>query len=465
MKIKAFLLTTIFFFSLFSYGQNILKVEDVSLPNDVYSGEKDDACVVIRCHESIPLEFSSTMDKKVEIFNKDTEGSDILYYLSFPTGKRYRGRKLSIASPGYYTVVYDLELEPKQMMTLRASDPNSLVDAGCYREHRNQGLEEFKKMNYEAARTLFVSASTCSDVVKKENDKHLAMVDSLLHYRDLGDKYYYALDYDNALTCYSKAKLLNTADTYLLSRMEEITQVINTNCQVNFQLAEAYYQNKEYNKALALFNEIVNNNCPKAVLASAYIININSYVNRRKEHTNVFTYEWSKNMPIGFHFGNYYKNKVGGFLSLSTNALVLNAAQSDLEIDDYPEVSLNFGWTFKIVNPVWMFIGPGVTTKMYVGKWVSIDENGNVVIDKNKEKKGYPMDESSRLREGEESLSKEDLNRHFNAAVAIPITAGFVIKYSYFSIRAGYEYRFSPEKRLENFLGKSRFSIGIGLAF
>ena len=46
-------------------AQGILEVSNISQPNDVYSSANDEAAVIIRCHESIPLTFSSSMDKTV----------------------------------------------------------------------------------------------------------------------------------------------------------------------------------------------------------------------------------------------------------------------------------------------------------------------------------------------------------------------------------------------------------------
>lgn len=83
----------------------------------------------------------------------------MVYYIEFPTGQKYRGRMLTITSPGYApaTVFID-DLQPKQVLTYQAIDPNSTVDAGCYRGHRNKGMEELKNMNYQEARDQFVVA-------------------------------------------------------------------------------------------------------------------------------------------------------------------------------------------------------------------------------------------------------------------------------------------------------------------
>ena len=125
-----------------AFSQNILEVKDISQSNDVFSSANDEAAVLICCHHSIPLSFSSSMDKSAVPFRTELQGSDSLYYIAFPTGNRYRGRELAISSPGYYSVSISLELQPKQLLSYQITDPNALVDAGCYRGHRNKGMEE-----------------------------------------------------------------------------------------------------------------------------------------------------------------------------------------------------------------------------------------------------------------------------------------------------------------------------------
>ena len=47
-------------------AQGVLEVDDLSQANAVYSSEGEKAAVEIRCNHTIPLQFSSTMDKSVE---------------------------------------------------------------------------------------------------------------------------------------------------------------------------------------------------------------------------------------------------------------------------------------------------------------------------------------------------------------------------------------------------------------
>ena len=94
---KYFVLIVLMFFAIqVTKAQNVFDVTDISQENDIYSGEENEAAVLIRCNHSIPLSFSSSMDKVVNVYMSDLQGTDSLYYLVFPTGKKYRGRELTI---------------------------------------------------------------------------------------------------------------------------------------------------------------------------------------------------------------------------------------------------------------------------------------------------------------------------------------------------------------------------------
>lgn len=54
---------------------------------------------------------------------------------------------------------------------------------------------------------------------------------------------------------------------------------------------------------------------------------------------------------------------------------------------------------------------------------------------------------------------------HANLAAAISPVIGITAKYSYFALRLTYQYRWAIEKDLKDFIGVSRLSVGIGVAF
>lgn len=457
------------FMACVSYSQNLLQITDVSQPNDVYTGENDRAAVIIKCNQSIPLSFESTMDKSAEPYNTEIEGSDKVYYIEFPTGQRYRGRVLTITSPGYVTSVISLDdLKPKQVLTFQAIDPNSTVDAGCYRGHRNKGMEELKNMNYQEARNQFDVARACSDCDSVENEANIALVDTIMYYRDKGEERYKLLDYSTASDYFNKVMELNPYDNFATNRYNSCLTKFYNECDMNYKQADFYFNEKQYDKARELYQIAVKNNCPTMVQAQAQINRIDQLTLQKKNHSRVFTYEYTKDTPIGFSYGKYNMHKVGGFFGMSLNGKVFDMMRSNCKIPDAPEVNVNFGWTVKIVNPVWIYFGPGVTAKAYYGNY-SVDDD---VDDVYPDKKGYPNDPDGVLKVKDESDKKAKKIQEYtkddekaNLAWAISPVVGICAKYSYFALRLTYQYRFAMDSHLKDFMGSQRLSIGIGVSF
>ncbi len=454
------------------HAQNVLEVQDVSQPNDVYSSPNDEAAILIRCHQSIPLKFVSSMDKSADPFRTELQGSDSIYYIAFPTGNRYRGRQLTIYSSGYIPVYIDLDLQPKQLLSFKVTDPNALVDAGCYRTHRNKGMDEIKNSNYDEARNQFIVARECSDCDRKENEENIALADSLIMFRKKGDAAYELLDYVTAGDYYSKILALNAYDNYASNRNTLCVQNYTEECTSFFTKAEFYYTEKEYDKAKELYQKVVDKDCRNMSLAIERLNSISSLQRAKKDHARVFSYEYRIDVPFGFSYGKYNMHKAGGFFQMDFNKYVFDAMRKDCRYgqDKFPELNMSFGWTVKIANPVWIHFGPGFTGKMYYGTYA----------EKKYPKKGYGLEEliylnlkemgteeilaqATKLNEAPEQY--KDAWTKANFAFAISPVIGLTVKYSYFALRLNYQYRWSIEKDLQDFIGNSRFSVGVGIAF
>ena len=52
-----------------------------------------------------------------------------------------------------------------------------------------------------------------------------------------------------------------------------------------------------------------------------------------------------------------------------------------------------------------------------------------------------------------------------NLGLAVSPVIGLTVKYSYFALRITYQYRWSIQKDLKDFIGDSRISIGAGVSF
>ena len=448
-------------------AQKVLEITDVSQPNDVYSSTDNEGAVIVKCHQSIPLTFTSSMDKSARPFRTDVQGSDSVYYIAFPTGKRYRGRILTISSPGYAVIDYPLELEPKQIVSLIVTDPNATVDAGCYREHRNKGMEEIKNMNYEEARNLFVVASQCSDVDTTENNQNIALVDSILYHRLEADKFFKTLEYRDASKHYEAILLLNSYDNYASNRNMLCLQNFSKDCEMMFTRAEYFYSNKEFDKAKELYQKIIDSECQQRGMATERLGHIENQEKSRKDHASVVTYEYRKDVPFGFSVGKYNMHKAGGFFALDLNKTVADAIRSECSYGDskFAEVNMSFGWTIKIANPLWVFFGPGFTGKLYYGKYLESDKTQKHYPGADGLAKNGAKDLDKDMQESARAEDKAKAESHMNIAPALSPVAGLCVKYKFMAVRLTYQYRYTFEKELEDFMGKQRLSVGIGFAF
>ena len=453
-----------------THAQGILEVSDISQPNEVYSGDNDEAAVVIRCHESIPLTFSSSMDKTADPFKVDLEGTDSVYYIAFPTGKRYRGRELKIMARGFFPVYIKLELQPKQLLSFQITDPNALVDAGCYREHRNKGMQEFKNSNYEEAKNQFMVARECSDVNHEENEKNISMVDSILYYRSQAEKIYELRDFKTAREFYTKVLIYNSYDTYAKNRLDLCDRFFTQECNAIFKSAEYSYLERDYKKAKALYQQVIDKECPDNYEGATSRLNMISMIMRDKtDHSRVLTYEYTKDTPIGFSYGKYNTyniHKVGGFIQMDLNSKIFDAIRGDCKYGDteFPEVNVAFGWTIKIANPVWIHVGPGFTWKNYYGTYLD-DQYPKIGYGENDLLNTKKMGTDLTIPKDESPSGHKDAWENANHVFAISPVIGITVKYSYFAVRLTYQYRWSTQSKLKDFMGVSRLSIGAGVAF
>ncbi|MBR5325781.1 MAG: hypothetical protein IKU49_04730, partial [Prevotella sp.] len=70
------------------------------------------------------------------------------------------------------------------------------------------------------------------------------------------------------------------------------------------------------------------------------------------------------------------------------------------------------------------------------------------------------------------SLPKDDPPSNYkdgwkkaNYAFGISPVLGVTAKYNYFAFRLTYQYRWSIQSKLQDFMGRSRLSVGFGIAF
>ncbi len=447
-------------------AQNNLAYEDESKQGDAYANAGDTARVVIRCHESMPLTFYSRADGgDIEPFEVRKEGSYDLYDFRLPTDadddelKLLARRVFIISAKNHNNLEMPLKLSSKQYVKIKVYDPDDNKLNSPYIRLRNEAYAEYKNMNYAKARQLFQQAALMSDADKKESTENLNLVDSVIYYRDKADFAYNNALFLEAYRCYSRVAALNSDDSYAVTRRQESNNHYKSNCDIAYTKAEYLFNEKRYAEARAQYQIMMDERCyeniPIYTSVEGRIQLIDEILKSKKNHSTVLTYEWAEDTPYGLHVGKYKDRKWGGFFQIDCNKQLFEAIRSNATFGDKPEANMSFGWTVKLIKPVWLFFGPGVTAKLYYGQFAE-DKYPT---------KNYAKDSQIDMNYLDPQADDEDRWDKINAAFAVSPVIGLVVKYSYFAIRGTYQYRFSAKKELEDFLGQHRFSVGVGFAF
>lgn len=438
-----------------AFGQRSLEIKDVSSGMNVFSGKDTEAGIVISCPGNIELSFESSHDKVVDVYNKEMKGEEMYYYLRFNTGRKYRGRKLTVRTQDYAPLTIMAELEPKELKQFQLLDPDVEFVYGCYYEYRKRGTDFFQKGMYNEAREQYSIAKECSDCPVDANlDELIANIDSISLFQKQAEEAAALLDYRSASDLYSKILVLNPSDTNASSKRSECMQMYGTDCKKYFDMAEVYKEDGEYQKALELYQKVVDANCTNALLASEQAKRIRILLQNRKQRSHIFTYEYGGGTaPVGISYGSYKNRKVGHYFSLNLHQDIFYTMRNDYDKCQKAEISVTpLGWT---INPVrkypygWIFWGVGYTGVLrYETPDGEIYKPGTFV---------EPDDDAD-----EEAWADEPKLKVYSA---ISPEIGVAAKIWYFAIRYTFQYRFSLSKKYEDRISETRHSIGIGVCF
>ncbi|MDE6349207.1 MAG: hypothetical protein K2L60_11330 [Bacteroides sp.] len=456
MRKRLFFLTVLLFMATVEvFSQRSLEIKDVSSGMNVFSGKDTEAGIVISCPGNIELSFESSHDKVVDVYNKEMKGEEMFYYLRFNTGKKYRGRKLTIRSKDYAALTIMADLEPKDLKQYQLLDPDVEFVYGCYYEYRKRGTDFFQKSMYNEAKEQYSIAKECSDCPADANlDELMANIDSISLFQKQAEAAAALLDYRAASDLYDKILVLNPSDINASNKSAEYEQLYGTDCKRYFDMAEVYKVDGEYQKALELYQKVVDANCTNALLASEQAKRIRILLQNRKQRSHVFTFEYgSGHSPFGFSYGSYKNRKVGHYFTLSLHPDVFYTMRKDYDKCEKAEVSITpLGWTF---NPVpkhpygWIFLGLGYTGVLrYETADGEIYQPGTYVPSDNPEEMGERMEEPQ-----------------LKVYSAISPEIGVVAKVWRFAVRYTFQYRFSLGKKYEDRISKTRHSIGVGVCF
>lgn len=422
------------------YGQTELEVVDISKENEVFAGYDTQAGVFVICPGNITLQFESTHD--LDIKSETTKkGEEVEYKLVFETGKKYKGRVLTIYPSDHSSITIALELSPKEAKRYRLKDPFQAWTEGAYIEFRKRGLEYFSKSMYSEAKENYINAKTSSDCPKDSNiDELIANVDSVLVLLQEAHAAEDLLDYNTAIKKYGRLSTLNPLDNTVEIKKYELERKVQSDCNRYFTEANNFLKNSEYDKARELFQRVVDMNCINSITALEMIKDIDKHFAYKKQRARVFLVEmplatsfanntnyadYKSAFNIGLTYGTFKKNRAGGYFSINFSPLFFDAIQGIKENEmetravakSLVEANMSAGWT---VNPIpaqkvaWLYFTIfGYTTGGYY----------NCVADK--------------------TLSDEEKKPSFYLAHAWTPEAGIVLKLGPVSLNYKFQYRYA----------------------
>lgn len=487
MNIKRFIILILQGMVVSTIHAQVINVEDISQPNDVYFNSKDSALVVVRSHKTIDLIFSLSTNgqqsksqplkpSKFEIDASD----DGVYSFAFPTDKKSSGQTLIISTPeGSSVPVGIADLYPKQVKTFRVKRPFGIIYES-YTQHRKRALEEKSKGNYIGALEELKLANECYDKDSIENDNNIRIVNSLIKFRRNGDAAYDKRDYIEATKHYFELHIMNPSDSLIEKRYKECQNYIAYECNNLFSKAELYYKEKDFVSAIDCYRDIINLawNLKDENKKNEYTSYATEWLGKAKDDLYAYklnkinrsncqkalTYEYRKDTWIGFSYSSF--KRIGGFIQIDISPMIFEELRSACRYGDekFAEVNLSFGWTRKLFNYAWIHFGPGFTYKFYHGtyqneKYPEVGYGESSLLDTGS------MGEDVSIPKNEIPEVYEEAWKKKNDAFAISPVAGLDLKFKVLVLRLTYQYRFATKAKLEDFIGRHRVSIGVGMAF
>ncbi|GBU08683.1 hypothetical protein AwDysgo_20140 [Bacteroidales bacterium] len=189
--------------------------------------EAGDDETVVFITSPLNLDFESTMDKFVDVYEKSEESPMVIYKLKFSTLPRHNGRKLKISSPNFETLSYDLNLKAKIPLFLMIIDPNGTIGLTCFQEYRNKGNKLYLDGLYEDAKVEYQNALACddgpeeSDIAQKMEDVYNCTTS-----KRKADELFNDKSWIDAKHEYEKTLALNANDTHCQNRIDQCNEYV-----------------------------------------------------------------------------------------------------------------------------------------------------------------------------------------------------------------------------------------------
>ncbi len=437
-----------------SFAQKQLSVEDISNPTDIYPCEdRYEMKAVFICDSTMRLSFVSNYEledeKDILSFYETVTGNERHYELVFPTeipGSSCDGRELTMYCDGFDKYVFPGFNGPaKTVKSYKVTNPYTKMTNPFYKSI-DSASEFFNLANYKEALSQYNIAREAPEYINKESnidiDAKIAEIDSIIKWREEADKALANRDYFNARDLYTKVFIANANDKYASDKLIEVNTQFNNVCLFNMNQGALFSSEDKYEEAQKYYQTVIDMNCDPAqrALASSQLKSIRSTVEAKKSKSHFFNYEFNKFTPIGFSVGKCNMKGVGGYFSLRTNADFFTALKIEPDVELDPEMNISFGWTRKIIPPVWIFFGPGYTARAN-WEWKNEDLNYENATE-------------------EEKFDKDNYKFQLNNAISPEI--GIIVKYWYLNLKYTFQYRFGLSTAQEKAIGNMRHYISIG---
>ena len=390
---KSIILTCALLACAISHGQKSLNTFIVNQreTNEVHSSEnREEFKAIFRCAGTHELTFKSNKDnldepeKKnyISVAHEQGENENI-YTIIFPSKKSdYKNRKLSINSKGFNEVMLEkFNYDNHKVVDVYLDD--GIVNNLFY-INQAKGDSIMTVFDYQGARIFYSNCKLFPEYKEVENkrsiDRKIERIDSLLSWKDMGDRYLLNRRYKDAKQMYNKIIDEVPNDRVAMSKWEETNSKFQNDCEQYWNMAENFYSNKEYKRAKETYQVIVDMQCDNNLAAENQIKLCEDKIAAKSNHNRFFLWEFGlkdKNgdyphtkLPLGITLGNCKPRRGGGYWTVRTNMdafKMINKLNREKEHGLVTEANMSVGGTGHIFAPggnkpgVWYHIGVGYT--------------------------------------------------------------------------------------------------------
>lgn len=475
-------------------------------------GDRHEAQVVISTRENFNLFFESTHDEfgenSVEL---DSIAGQKIYKIVFVTqrpGMNYDNRILTIKVEGFQDYKLPLySLRDKEVREFVVKDPYSALRSP-YFVNMEKGNNLMYEGQYQGAKDYYQLVRACPEYeTDKENvDSHIASCDSLISWENQILEYEQYNDYGKALPIYTKMLSLNSSNDMLRTRYRACNSNFLNDCSAQLDLANHYFENKDYDRAEAACNRIISNNCSmQTANATTLLSQIKTTRTRINDHARSLMYDFGPNQAIGLTYGNFYRSKVCGmYVTLRLNVptidiislknqvdgrvtnieglskATLNSYKDNPEKvkfqydnaydnpDSYPspsdkkfdaELNFAFGWNWHIWEPIYLHFGIG-----YHGGGFNYFKKDKFLDLVNNMEEKHPLVKLDDVNTWDKDFKHDYTSiQLFHAAAP---EAGIALKYWHVIAKVTYQYSiWINDKNYNDFCDANKDKIYFGIGF